>query len=313
MVGDAFLFLVVSIPVVAFLVILVLGVYAPIRYGVGKEKLRSLEPVLLVVVGVVLHLAFDYWGVGDGWLTALVDLLMIILILGVSLKLYRDFRGRKRPKHGDQQEQGAVEVRVDVEAAGGQRPSGRDMVSDKARRYPSIPRRYLATTIDWVFLMCGFIVLSLVLPSILPEGDKSTVWMRVSVLVGFLFLYEPLLTSLLCTIGQFLVGIRVRRSGTYERISVPHAYLRLIVKYFAGTVSLLTMPFTRGRKGIHDLAAGSVVVSAWFVEGEQEEGEMEGEPNGEPDGEREAEREEEREGEREEERIEERKDETEGT
>jgi uncharacterized RDD family membrane protein YckC len=79
--------------------------------------------------------------------------------------------------------------------------------------------------------------------------------------VLILFVYEPVLTSRLCTIGQRLTGLRVRRYGNPgERIGVLAAYVRFAVKILLGAISFLTLGFTKEKRAIHDLAAGSIML-----------------------------------------------------
>jgi uncharacterized RDD family membrane protein YckC len=77
--------------------------------------------------------------------------------------------------------------------------------------------------------------------------------------IGLFACYEPLLTSFFCTIGQAIMGFRVRKVAG-GRISVVQAYVRVIVKYLLGMLSFLTMPARADRRAIHDLAAGTIVV-----------------------------------------------------
>jgi uncharacterized RDD family membrane protein YckC len=74
------------------------------------------------------------------------------------------------------------------------------------------------------------------------------------------FVYEPFCTSFSCTLGQKLTGIRVRMLSSYERISLPRAYLRIVVKLFLGLISFFSLPFSKNRRAIHDFAVGSIVI-----------------------------------------------------
>lgn len=122
--------------------------------------------------------------------------------------------------------------------------------------YPTILRRYLATAIDGIFIV-GVMILS---SYALQSQNDIAVKVRIGIIVLMFFVYEPFCTSMLCTLGQKLTGIRVRRIFTLRRISVPAAYLRIIVKLFLGLISFFTIPFTEDKRAIHDFAVGSVVI-----------------------------------------------------
>lgn len=121
---------------------------------------------------------------------------------------------------------------------------------------PSILRRYMSTFIDGVFILTTFLAVSAVLE--LSQVVPDTI--RVPLILGILFLYEPICTSLLCTVGQKLTGIRVRKLDGKTKISLFAAVLRYLVKVVFGLFSLLSIPFSKNRKALHDFASGSVVV-----------------------------------------------------
>jgi uncharacterized RDD family membrane protein YckC len=56
------------------------------------------------------------------------------------------------------------------------------------------------------------------------------------------------------------MGIRVRKKILHENISIPSAYLRIIVKLFLGLISFFTIPFSDKKRAIHDFAVDSVVI-----------------------------------------------------
>ena len=122
--------------------------------------------------------------------------------------------------------------------------------------YPSILRRYLATFIDGMFVITVLILSSY----ILQFESEITTKARVIIILFMFFVYEPLCTSMFCTLGQKVMGIRVRKRSTYERISILSAYLRIVIKIFLGIISFFTIPFSEQKRGIHDFAVGSVVI-----------------------------------------------------
>ncbi len=123
-------------------------------------------------------------------------------------------------------------------------------------RYPSILRRYMATFIDGCFIMTVFFTASYAL----NQQSEISDYIRVAVICFMFFGYEPICTSQFCTIGQKLAGIRIRKASNLEKISVPAAYIRIVVKIVLGVISLLAIAFTKDRRAIHDFAAGSIVI-----------------------------------------------------
>lgn len=124
--------------------------------------------------------------------------------------------------------------------------------------YPSILRRYLASFIDGVLLFSIFLVTT----AMFQREAESGMWLHIGVVVGLFFIYEPFCTSKLCTIGQLLVGMRVRSFATRQRISLPAAYARFIVKFLLGIISFFYIGASENRRTIHDLAASSIVIDA---------------------------------------------------
>ena len=127
--------------------------------------------------------------------------------------------------------------------------------------YPSIFRRYLATLLD--IAVIWFCVFGL---TRIPMVANSSWGMPMSA-AAFIALYEPVFTSFAVTLGQALMRFRVRQYGTLKRIPIHMAYLRVIVKYFLGGISVLTIPARSDRRGVHDLTVDSIVVNARDVAG----------------------------------------------
>lgn len=136
---------------------------------------------------------------------------------------------------------------------------------------PTIPRRYAATVIDGLLVLAVFVVLTMVL----PDGEISRV-LRILGALAMLFLYDPIGTGRYFTLGQWITGVRVRDFKTGQPIGVPRAWGRVLVKGLLGIISFVMIPFTFGRRAIHDLATGSIAILAgsendflrWTQEGE---------------------------------------------
>ena len=124
--------------------------------------------------------------------------------------------------------------------------------------YPSILRRYLSTLIDGLFVLSVFVLVSFIFQH---ESDEI-ILLRIFISFGVFFIYEPLCTSKFCTIGQKITGIRVRVLPGKTRISLHFAYIRIFFKFLLGWISFLSIPFTKGKRGIHDFAVKSIVIYA---------------------------------------------------
>ena len=123
---------------------------------------------------------------------------------------------------------------------------------------PSILRRYMSTFIDIVFILSVFIAVSFV-----ATGDSAFASLtRISILFFMIFIYEPVFTSRFCTLGQKIMGIRVRNIDTYKHISIPAAYLRYAVKMVLGFYSFISIPSSKQRRALHDFATDTIVIMA---------------------------------------------------
>lgn len=124
--------------------------------------------------------------------------------------------------------------------------------------FPSIRLRYVSSLID-ACLMC---VLALTIVYIYEEiGNVSNVTRGITVFI-ILLLYEPLFVAFGCTFGQLITNIRVRRFYNPDaRIGLRFALLRWVIKLSLGWISFITITLNKNRKGIHDIASSSVVIS----------------------------------------------------
>jgi len=114
----------------------------------------------------------------------------------------------------------------------------------------------MSSIIDGMFIFLAFILVSYVF----DQENQISDYIRVGTILFLFFVYEPICTSKFCTIGQKIAGIRVRKIGSLEKISMPAAYIRIIAKLFLGIISFLAIVFSRERRAIHDFAAGSIVI-----------------------------------------------------
>ena len=120
--------------------------------------------------------------------------------------------------------------------------------------YASLFRRIVATLVD-----IGVVVLTIyfVQQRLVDEAALVKIMLAAAVVI----LYEPLLTVCACTIGQLVMGTRVRHSETRKRISSRMAYARFAAKY-AGTLAGARHSRRKDLRMNHDLVADTVVVNA---------------------------------------------------
>ena len=126
-------------------------------------------------------------------------------------------------------------------------------------QYPRVVVRYLATTIDVIFILSVFICVSY----LFQGQDGTPVRMRLIFFLFVVFVYEPFFTCKLCTFGQKIMRIRVRSIKTKDKISIFQAYIRILIKIVLGIISFFSIPFTKNKRALHDFAAGSVVIYAY--------------------------------------------------
>ncbi|MEM7705659.1 MAG: RDD family protein [Pseudomonadota bacterium] len=123
--------------------------------------------------------------------------------------------------------------------------------------YPSITRRYFAAVLDAIVA----ILFVTALAKIATAFDLYGGYYWIAVFSPFC-LYEPIFTGASATLGQRVFRFRVVGSRSGWAIGIPRAFVRLIVKYLLGLISLLMIPMDPQRRAIHDKAVGSVVVDS---------------------------------------------------
>lgn len=128
--------------------------------------------------------------------------------------------------------------------------------NNTAYHYPMLVKRYQSLLIDF-FVMALIMVVATVSIGDSPLRQE----ILITVFVLFLLLYEPLLTTYNATIGQHLMGIRVRNASNPEQhINLGNAYARSFVKFLLGWLSFITISFDKKHRAIHDFAGSSVVI-----------------------------------------------------
>jgi uncharacterized RDD family membrane protein YckC len=124
-------------------------------------------------------------------------------------------------------------------------------------QYPELKTRIQSAFIDTIFI----VVLMFVFSGVLDKMANPPDWLRVAMFLTIWLVYEPLFTILGGTIGNRLNGIRVRKSNDlHATINILQSLLRYVLKLALGWLSFLTIHSSPGRRSIHDLAAGSVMI-----------------------------------------------------
>lgn len=125
---------------------------------------------------------------------------------------------------------------------------------------PSLVLRIKSIFVDSLVI----IVLMMIASKIVNLLDIDSGMVRGIVLVSIL-LYEPILTSLNRTVGQKIMGLRVRnysslkKSDQPKNINIGWSLLRFVIKTLLGWISLLTIHSNVYGKAIHDSVSGSVM------------------------------------------------------
>jgi uncharacterized RDD family membrane protein YckC len=123
--------------------------------------------------------------------------------------------------------------------------------------YPSLSNRIQSAFIDAVLI----IVLMFIATTVLDKFENAPDWIRIVLFFGLWAVYEPLCTTLGCTLGNYMKGIRVRRyTNESKRINFFAAFVRYCIKMLLGWISFLSIHFNPERRAIHDYVVGSVMV-----------------------------------------------------
>jgi len=124
-------------------------------------------------------------------------------------------------------------------------------------QYPLLMDRIQSSFIDAVLI----IILMFSFANLLDKFDNVPDWVRIAMFVGLFIIYEPLCMTIGATLGNYVKGIRVRKStDTAKRINFFQAIVRYPVKVFLGWISFLTINSNPQRRAIHDLVSGSVMI-----------------------------------------------------
>ena len=123
-------------------------------------------------------------------------------------------------------------------------------------KYPSLFQRYLASTIDVVFILF-LLYLYAKSPLSKTASGATAVWP-----MWLFVIYEPLCNRCGTTLGQFLMGFRVRTMKEHKRVPIWRGFVRVFSKYFLGAISFIKMPIHKQRRALHDIIAGTIAINA---------------------------------------------------
>ncbi len=127
---------------------------------------------------------------------------------------------------------------------------------------PSLLVRIKSSMIDSIII----IVLMFITTSIFESIKLDNQIVRIAAFF-LIFSYEPICTTLNRTLGQAMMGIRVKNfkelsiNGVSQNIPFIASLFRYAVKLSLGWVSFLTIHSDTHGRAMHDKIAGSVVVS----------------------------------------------------
>jgi uncharacterized RDD family membrane protein YckC len=227
---------------------LVVGVFVALFFA-GYRWGRWVASILLGLFGLlVANMTFEGYGFG---------FLSVALLYGATIvMLFRHHRLPPSKSHVTPVDLGP-EILDWALAQEKPAPAAETFRAGKETyKYPLLVKRYQSVLID--VLMAFSVMIGTMV--IFGESEfKQAIMLFLGVI--FVLLYEPLLTTYAATPGQFIIGIRVRNArNPAQKINILQAYIRVIVKWLLGWLSVVTINFNPQHRAIHDLAGASVVI-----------------------------------------------------
>jgi len=125
---------------------------------------------------------------------------------------------------------------------------------------PSLMHRIKSMIIDAVVIIALMMLMSWILGILNIESGMVR-----GICLGLVILYEPILVSVGGTIGQRLVGLRVRSFSSYSKdkskrsINFLYSLMRYAIKLMLGWISLLTIHSDDYGQAIHDKIGNSLM------------------------------------------------------
>lgn len=122
-------------------------------------------------------------------------------------------------------------------------------------KYPEIKSRIQSTFIDSALIMLLIIIAS----NVLGYFENTPDWVRIALFILFL-MYEPIFVCIGCTLGNYIIGIRVRKENDMnKKINFLQSFIRFGFKVFLGWISFLTIHSNPQKRAIHDFVSGSLM------------------------------------------------------
>jgi uncharacterized RDD family membrane protein YckC len=124
-------------------------------------------------------------------------------------------------------------------------------------QYPTLVKRVQSMFVDGIFIL----LLMFGISAIIDKAGDAPDWLRAVLFIGLWFVYEPVCIAFGCTLGQYLMGLRVREAANEKkRINIVLSFVRFALKLVLGWLSFLTIHTNSQRRAIHDLAGQSVML-----------------------------------------------------
>lgn len=126
---------------------------------------------------------------------------------------------------------------------------------------PSLLARFKSMLADSVVIIILMIVASTILNTLNIESGLVR-----GIALGLVFLYEPIMVAIDRTIGQRIMGIRVRNytkfinESSHQNINIFYSLIRYAGKILLGWISLLTIHSNPYGQAIHDKIGNSVMI-----------------------------------------------------
>jgi len=134
-----------------------------------------------------------------------------------------------------------------------QEKTERKSANDNISKFPNLFQRYFGTLVDYIFVFfCAYYIAVNLLPQ--SAGDS----VQFGILLLALFLYDSVLTTYFCTLGQLIFRFRIRERATRRRIPLHISLVRSVVKLLLGGYSMIAIIFNRERRAVHDYATYSI-------------------------------------------------------
>lgn len=130
---------------------------------------------------------------------------------------------------------------------------------DYSKEYelPTIKTRYISTLIDFFLVLLISLGISIVFEKM---GEVSGLIKGLTFILVFV-LYEPILISFGCTVGQLITNIRVREMSNPEKhVQLYNAIPRFIIKAILGWISFISITLNVNRRAIHDFMTNTIVI-----------------------------------------------------